>query len=184
MNPEKNKYLRIKPSCIRTPLTDAVISRLEHYFDKYNHYAWVTSVMRNPLSQLNVIRDYAEKKQVDKEYPEIKTCQVNDKILYAGREIYAWQKAWSELLNIGVIINPPMPAEVLFDYVRYGNNKKGQLIQPSPHFYAKAFDIGGGENGINDEVEIVSEAISDDSGLGIKNIVIERENNALHINCL
>jgi len=184
MNPEKNKYLKIKPSCFRTPITDTVIARLEHYFEKYKHYVWVTSVRRDSQGQLNVIRDYAEKKGIDKEFSEIKTCQFNDTIMYEGREIYSWQRTWSKLLSVGILINPPMPAEVLFDYIRYGVNKKGETIQPSSHFYGKAFDIGGGTNLINDEVEIVSEAISDDSGLGIKNIVIERENNCLHVNCL
>jgi hypothetical protein len=85
-----------------------------------------------------------------------------------------------------VIINPPLGAVCLFDYYKNGVNKKGLVIPPSAHFYGKAFDIGGG-GGTDptpaDELEVVSRAMGYDSTLGIKDFLLERANNCLHVNC-
>jgi len=96
--------------------------------------------------------------------------------------LYVWQMAWSNLLNVGVIINPPYPAKVLMDYIRNGVNRKGATINQTPHASGIAFNIGGGANGITDEAIPVKDA-ADSKMPGLLNYLLERENNAIHCNC-
>jgi hypothetical protein len=68
------------------------------------------------------------------------------------------------------------------DYVRNGVNKKGLIINGSPHFNGGSFDVGGGPNGIADETEILQRALKDRLP-GLINVLPERENNANHCDC-
>lgn len=181
---QQNKFLRLASGVVLAPVPDVVIAKLDRYFARANHTAWVTSVLRTPEQQLGVIRKYAVLKEVDKEYPEILTCKVEDKD--ANGVYYKWQWAWSRLLNIGIIINPPVAAKCLFDYYRRGVNMKGRIIPPSIHSSGLAFDIGG-RAGVDptpvDELEIVTEAMSEEPAIGIASLLLERGNNCLHVNC-
>ena len=86
---------------------------------------------------------------------------------------YIWQMAWSNLLNLGVIINPPLPAVALMDYWRGGLNKKGMLIGVSPHTKGKSFDLSG-----TDSLAIVQSLKLKEK---IKGYLLERENNCIHV---
>jgi hypothetical protein len=122
------------------------------------------------------------KKGLDKKYPEAMTCSVDAKL--ANGE-YVWQMPWSELLHIGVIINPPYEAICLMDYfgpTGKGPNKKGTKISQTPHARGTAFNIGGG-NGVDDEAAVVQTALNDHLP-GLRDFLKERENNAIHCNCL
>jgi hypothetical protein len=178
-----NKFLIVKPGVVLTPIIEPVIIALEPYFEKANKISYVTSGKRNPESQLQIIRGYIEKKGLKDQYPEAFGKGVNDKITHPQYgSIYTWQLGWSKLLNIGVIINPPCSAACLLDYIRDGVNKKGRIINGSPHFNGTAFDVGGGENGVADETAILKEAMA--AGVqGLTNILPERENNANHCDC-
>ena len=182
-DPAKNKYLKLYPGVVRTSITDIVIFKLEKYFAGKQHVAYITSIKRTAEDQLKVIQDYCKQNKIDKEFPEIINCSVSDKL---PDGTYAWQKAWSRLLNKGFIINPPSKAVVLFDYYKNGKNKKGEEIPPSGHFYGDCFDIGG-KGGIdptpNDELEIISYAMGQDKDLGIESFLLERNNNCLHVKC-
>jgi hypothetical protein len=184
MDLSRNRFLTLAPGVIQTPETDPVIYALDSRFAMRGVKARVTSIKRTPEDQLRIIRDYCVKKGVVNEFPEIlfdRPVTGRDEVTGFLEPIYYWQRAWSRLLNIGVIINPPMGAKCLFDYInKEGVNKIGQIILPSPHFFGKSFDIGGGPNGIGDELDIVKMAAADPK-VGIKKYVIERENNAIHI---
>lgn len=172
-----NKNLKISPGVVLTERTEPVILKLDSYF---NFPALVTSVLRYPESQLGIIRKYLISKGLNKAYPETFNKGVNDKIHHDKYgDIYAWQLGWSKLLNIGVIVNPPIQAACLMDYIRNGVNKKGQVINGSPHFKGGSIDLGGGANGINDEIEAVKKAIA--GGVKIISYLPERENNCLHL---
>lgn len=181
-----NKWFVVNKDVALTETIDTVITRLDGYFRDKECVSYVTSGKRLPEDQLRIIKNYAKQFGVDKEFPEIVNSDVHYKISYGTEEIYAWQRAWSRLLNKGVVINPPIEAVCLFDYYKNGVNKKGQLIPPSSHFYGGAFDIGGkgGDDPTpSDELEIISGAMAQDSGLGIKSFLLERANNCLHVNC-
>jgi hypothetical protein len=90
---------------------------------------------------------------------------------------------WSALLNAGVIINPPKRAKVLMDYIRGGVNRKGSFINESPHFRGTAFDIGGGDGGIDAELKVIQKALSSGKIKGLVGILAEHNNNAVHCDC-
>lgn len=182
-NPENNEYLTFADGVVRSVSTDKVIAKLEPFFAKRNHRAKVTSVIRTPEDQLRIINKYALDNNLHYENP-LHYGNPNVKVTEDSQEIYAWQITWSRLLNIGILINPPLRAKVLFDYWRNGINKKGRLINPSAHSTGKVFDIGGSggrDFSVSDEVEILSEALVQDPALGILRFIIERKNNALHV---
>ena len=177
-----NKFLTVgKQSGVRlTPIIEPVIIALDKYFESDNLKASVTSGERTSGDQLRIIRNYAEKYGVSKEFPEILTCGVLDR---DETKLFKWQKAWSKLLNIGIIVNPPLPAVCLFDYIRNGVNKKGQQIGASPHYYGKAFDIGGGfDHDPTNELEVIKKAMGKVKGL--KGYLLERKQNCLHVDCI
>ena len=175
----QNKWLIVRPGVVLTDIIDPVIAALDVYFD--GRHAYVTSGLRTKEGQLAVIQQYAKLKGVVKEFPATLTATVDGKTMYEDRSVFSWQPAWSRLLEMGVIVNPPVAAAPLFDYVRGGVNKKGIVIMPSPHIRGTAFDIGGGSDGIEDERAIIALAVG--AVPGLIRVVPERENNALHIDC-
>ena len=176
----QNKNLIVRPGVTLTEIIDPVIAALDPYFD--GRKAFVTSGLRTKEHQLDIIKQYAKLKGVAREFPQILTAGVDSKAMFEGRAVYAWQTAWSRLLERGVIVNPPVAATPLFDYVRSGANMKGVTIMPSPHMRGTAFDIGGGDDGIEDERVIIALAIGHVPGLA--SVLVERENNAIHVNCV
>lgn len=176
-----NKFLIIQATVVLTPTIEPVIHALDPYFERAGLKAVVTSGKRDPEDQLRIIRNYLTKKGLAEKYPAAMTCALTDKDP-AG--LYIWQMAWSNLLNVGIIINPPAAARCLMDYFnKAGKNLKGATLQPSVHFKGTAFDIGGAGNGIADEAAVVQQAL-DDKLPGLASIVVERENNCLHQNCV
>jgi hypothetical protein len=183
MSATDNKFLRINPNVILTPIIEPVIVSLEAYFKEANKISYVTSGKRSPESQLTIIRNYLTSKGLASAHPEALGKNCMEKFTHEKYgSIYCWQLGWSKLLNIGVIINPPAAAACLMDYIRNGINKKGLIINGSPHFNGTAFDVGGGPNGIADETEILKRALADRVP-GLMNILPERENNANHCDC-
>lgn len=180
MGASNNKWLIVKEGVVLTPTIEPVIVGLDKYFEKHKLKAFVTSGYRDADNQLKVVRQYLIKKGLDTKYPQAMTCKVGDKDLNNN---YQWQLAWSHLLNIGVIINPPVRAICLMNYIRNGVNKKGTYINQTPHATGKAFNIGGGNNGIMDELAVLQEAFDDKEIVGLKSFLAERENNALHCDC-
>src|SRR6476620_2698225 len=147
MSAYENKSLTVglRSGVRLTSIIEPVIVALDKYFQEANLKAVVTSGERTSGDQLAIIRKYSVTFKIDKQFPEIINCRVLRKIDFGdGKKLFTWQRAWSRLLNQNIIVNPPLPAACLFDYIREGVNKKGQVINQSPHYYGKAFDIGGG----------------------------------------
>lgn len=167
----ENKNLLVPESIVLTPELDIVLQHIDKYWPPASET--VTSGLRQPEDQLRIIRRYLKVKGIEKDYPVAMTCTIEQKIEREGKEYYAWQFAWSRLLNLGVIINPPFPAEVLEDYFRNRVNKKGQTIQQSPHTRGKAFDLSG-----LDSLTIVKRLLEDKQ---IRGYLVERENNCIHV---
>ena len=178
-----NKYLIIKPHVILTEHIKPVIQELEFYFEEANLIAYVTSGLRRPEDQLRIIRNELNRRKLSGEYQDA-FREIGEKIEYEGQEVYAWQPAWSKLLSLGFIVNPPYPAVALMDYYRPGSteNRKGKLIGDSPHTRGTAFDIGGGPDGVTNETKVIEKAMGKVKGL--KGYLIERNNNAIHVDVL
>lgn len=176
-----NKFLRVLDSVVLTPTITPVIIALDKYFEAAKLQALVTSGLRNPTDQLRIIRNYLTSKGLASKYPEALTGAVDSTLVLAGKTRYTWQAGWSALLNAGIIINPPRRAECLMDYTRAGVLiPKGRIINGSPHFTGKAFDIGGQANGIADEQAVIAKALADKLP-GLLDYLPERENNCTHI---
>lgn len=180
-----NKFLKVKEGVILTPIIDPVIVALDKYFEKANTYARVTSGKRNEEDQLRIIRNELIKRGLDKKYPDAISKGWKDKVMIHGKEYYAWQYGWSNLLNVGFIVSPPTAAVCLMDYISGGVNKKGKLLNASPHIAGLAFNIGGGPDGISGAVtneKVIIEKAFNDKLKGLKSFLLERNNNAIHIN--
>ena len=180
MGAQNNKWLIVRHGVVLTPIIEPVIIALDAYFEKHKLKAYVTSGLRDADDQLRVIRSYLKRKGLDSKYPEAMTCGVGDK---NADGTYVWQMGWSALLNVGVIINPAYRAVCLMNYIRNGVNKKGHWIGQTPHAGGTAFNVGGGSNGIMDELAVLNDALKEKKIAGLKSFLAERENNALHVNC-
>lgn len=182
-----NRFLLVNKGVELTPSIERVIVGLDPYFEAAGKVGHVTSGFRSALDQLHTIRGYLAKKGLDKTYPDAITCGLKDMKQWEGKTVYVWQPAWSALLNAGIIINPPLEAELLMDYIgKTGKNRKGDKFPPSSHGKGVCFDIGGGVDGIDgdtvSEQKIVQKAL-DDKLPGLRGIVLERNNNCVHCDC-
>lgn len=185
MNVLDNEFLIVDDDVKLTPVIIPVICGADKIFKREGLKSRVTSGLRTSRDQLDTIVKYCKRYNIDAEFPEILTCGINDKIDFGqSGKIYTWARAWSKLLEIGVIINPPFPAKCLFDYWRDGRNKKGQMIGHSPHYYGNAFDNGGGlDHDITNEL-VCWEIAKREKLPGFKFALPERKNNCVHIDCV
>lgn len=181
----ENKFLVVKPGVVLTPVIEPVIILLEEEFKAANLVAYVTSGLRDSISQLNIIKKYVKSSGLEKTYPELfKVTNPHEK----NGAHYVWQLAWSNLLNKKIIVNPPLPAVCLMDYfgpTGTGANKKGQVINQTPHANGVCFDIGGagGEDStIKDELVVMQKAMAKKIK-GLINILPEHNNNCIHCDC-
>lgn len=179
MRSENNTWLHVQSGVKLNPGLDDVIADLDPYFARAKLAARVTSGVRSREHQLEIIRRYSILKHIAVEFPDVMTCGLDDRTWYKGQHIYTWQPPWSRLLNLGIIINPPIPAVCLFDYIRNGANRKGHLILSSPHMRGMAFDVGGGADGAEQEYKVITDAFP--LVARIRAILLERENNAVHV---
>ncbi|HMG93458.1 MAG TPA: hypothetical protein VK589_25545 [Chryseolinea sp.] len=175
-----NKFLLLKNGVILTEHIRPVIIALDEYFEKANLTAYVTSGLRKPEDQLRIIRNELNSRGLSGDYQDAFE-DIGFKMQYEGQEVYGWQPGWSRLLNLGFIVNPPYPAKCLMTYFRPGSpvNRKGQLIGDSPHTRGTAFDISGGNDGVINEAQVIEKAMGKVKGL--KGYLIERNNNAIHV---
>jgi hypothetical protein len=169
MSAYNNKNLIVHKGIVLNADLDGVLSDIDSYWEGRKEK--VTSAIRTIDDQLRIIRDYMVDHGLDKKYPDAMTCDVRAK--FPNMNFYKWQMPWSTLLNIGVIINPPIAAKCLLDYWKNGVNKKDTLIGQSPHTKGKSFDISG-----LDSLDIIKRLLADKK---IKGYLIERKNNCIHI---
>lgn len=179
-----NTHLVVNRSVELTEHIDPVIADLDIYFSSENLHARVTSGKRNPESQLRIIRTALVNNRLADHYQEAFE-DINSRTIWEGKDVYSWQPGWSKLLNIGFIVNPPLPAVCLMDYYRPGSttNRKGQVINPSPHFNGTAFDISGGADGIGREAAVIAKAFGEKKVRGLRGYLLERNQNCVHVDC-
>ena len=167
---------------ISSPEIERTLPLLDPYFE--GELSFVTSGFRTAQKQLAIIVEKVAMRKLAHEYWEYAQMLGSEHFVHVivdGENLYWWQRAWSKLLNIGDIVNPPVPAEVLFDYFRPGSteNKKGLIIPMSTHQRGLALDIGGGQN-LQEKAKRVLHA-EQQGKCFIKNFLIERINNAVHV---
>lgn len=181
------KYLKIRDGCHLTPSIQRSIELADKFFE--GEPSEVTSGLRTEHSQLSIIMQKLARHEKDHEFVEFVNGVENhwpiDKTIHLSdisRDLFWWQRAWSRLLNIGEIINPPIPAEVMFDYVNDGRNKKGEILQISNHQHGLSWDVGGGKD-LKAKAKCVLAAVNSGECF-IKGYRIERINNAVHVDTL
>lgn len=179
-----NQFLIVGPRAVLTEHIDPVIFALDAYFKAANLKARVTSGLRDSAGQLRIIQNALAGRGLSGDFHEA-WDGINTKMIWEGQEVYSWQPGWSKLLSLGYVVNPPYEAKVLMDYYRPGSeqNRKGSIIGMSPHTKGTAFDVSGGrdEDGVANEAKVIQSAIGKVAGL--KGMLIERTNNAIHCDC-
>jgi hypothetical protein len=182
MGAQENRFLKLNPEVILTPVIEPVIVACDPFFEALPRH--VTSGLRTPDSQLEVVRHYAQELQV--EFPELTNTGVHSvvQINMDGviRSLYGWQRSWSMILNKGDLVAPPLDAEALFDYISNAANKKGRSIPCSPHIKGLAFDIGC--RGTTPEVvsAIMFKALAANVP-GLHSVQVEHNQGCVHVNC-
>jgi hypothetical protein len=175
----QNQALIVLPGVNLTESIDRVVAELDPFFIRAERNAFVTSGLRDAEDQVHLIQSLGHRYNLLEEHPEARISDLRAKMTWRdGTSVYTWQPLWSNLLKEGIIVNPPLPAICLFDSFRDdGSNRRGKLIQATPHRLGKAFDIGGGAIGPQAVLEVVAGAKLP----SIKSWLVERKNNALHV---
>lgn len=168
----------------RSPAVARSAEILDAFFD--GEPSIITSGLRTPSDQLLIILDKVKRHSIQDEFPEITNypdLNTDRRVEVDGKLFFWWQRSWSRLLSLGDIVNPPVPAEVLFDYFRPGSqdNKKGQIVGISPHQRGLAYDIGGGTN-LMEKAKRIMRAKQEGTCF-LTSFLVERVNNAIHCDC-
>lgn len=181
--------IRIKPGADLDDKQKRVIARIQPFTASAAVTLTVTRGHDSPLGQLATIEDYARRH--DCLFLEFRPGELYEKhtVWLDGKqkEVYLWQQTWSMLLHKGVIINPPLAAECLFDYFAPGRNKKGEIILPSPHILSDPLDFSGrvDRHMKTERVDIALVAAiltkAKNAGAGIRAIKPEPANVCVHI---
>ena len=157
-------YIIVRKGVVVTPYMRQILNDLEVYFKEAKLRVQVSSAVRTPESQLDIIKRKAIQYGLDKKYPSIKTANVDD--------MESWRDAWDELLNVkGFIVNPPKAATCKL------GPRKGWLIRPSPHLQKKAFDLTGVPLKSIEDIVVKYKK----NGGAVSQILVERVNNCVHI---
>lgn len=179
MNLTAAKDAVLNESIIRT------VSILDPFFD--GEPSIVTSGVRTEADQLRIIEEKVLRHGLGSKYFEWgmflgnkADCRTN---INGGGSVYWWQRTWSDLLEIGNIVNPPIAAVCLSNYVRPdGKAMKGVEIGISSHQKGRAFDIGGGMN-LKAKEKCLLAALKGAQTF-IVNYRVEQINNAIHLSLL
>lgn len=185
MKSDNNKFLKVRKFVTLTDTIDSSIALLDGYFAQTNLKAEVSSGLRTPEEQLKIIIKKSLKHKVDKEFPLIRVAKI--------KEEETWIYAWSRLLTIGEMVNPPITAVCKFDYTKSNGilRKAGTVIQTSGHQLGTDFDISGYNQelkisiSLDDIVKVVDIFIK--SGYATNHVtgyLKEPVNGAVHIDCV
>lgn len=177
----KLEWLDLNPDVRLTPTLENGLPMLDPFFD--NLPTLITSGYRSSRDQVEVILQLAKSNGLYGNFTELREFKDSDpavKFPFDSKEqIYWWQRAWSKLLENGVIVNPPLMATCLYDYIRSsGENMKGKVLQPSNHSQGNAVDLSAKEQ-MDEKVQRLESAKR--SGV-IKSYMVERKQNCLHVN--
>jgi len=186
----------ILPEAVIDEKQKAVIFRIQDFTTAENVTLTVTRGHSSPYDQLAIIEKYA--KQHNCLFEEFQPGVLADKLDVwidgEQKSVYPWQQTWSMLLHLyslnggkrGALVNPPMIAECLFDYIVGDHNKKGELIQPSPHIVSDPIDFSGRvDRGLKTErvdIPLVTKILerAKAGGAGIRGIKPEVGNCCVH----
>lgn len=149
----------------------------------------VTRGHDTPRGQLQTIAKYARQNGVyfPEFSPDIVDIGLIVDIPIVGR-VRTWERVWSKLLSIGVIINPPLAGKCLFPYVRAsGESMLGKMIDPSPHIKELddpkpcPIDFSAKVNGISN-IKLATQILNKakDAGAGIRFVKPEIRNACVH----
>lgn len=176
--------IEILPNVVTTQAILRTATAIDPYMKGLE--AKITSGKRTIEDQMRIIVQKVLRHGIDKVYHEWQENigkPINEIVQVGNERLFFWQRAWSKLLNISDIVNPPIPAEVLFDYFRPGSsvNGKGRIIGLSPHMEGNAFDLAGNDlTKLRQKIEFCKE----NSQSFIKDFLIEDVNNCAHIDCI
>jgi hypothetical protein len=158
---------------VLTPYLESIVSQIEPHTGA--HVVRLTSGVRTALEQVGIIAYWALKMGVN--FPEFDPHDLHGQTEIEGKLLYRWQRTWSKLLNLGIIVNPPLAAVCLEDYIVNGHNKKGEVIHESPHQKSTALDFVCDE-GVDVMLGIVKKAKV--AGVPIRGYRVERKQYCVH----
>jgi len=163
-----------------------VMARIEPFTTGLNIEA--TRGHSTPQEQLETIEKYArQNKCLFPEFMPSAPVDIKKNIPGVGL-VFHWQRIWSKLLSIGIVVNPPEPAICLEDYTRpSGEQMKGKIIEASTHIFGEnngmyPIDFSQKVNGIPniglvERIMVKAKA----AGAGISFVKVEVNNGCVHI---
>ena len=178
MDYQDNRFLTVGANVILTPTIANVIFELEGWFGEDGLFCTVTSGLRTAEKQLSIIIDKSIQHGVDREFSSIKTATV--------KNISSWLNSWGRLLQIGEMVNPPLPTKAPYDYKKPNGDqrKAGTFIDISNHMKGGAFDIGKGAHTLQMITTVLDKALADPTIKDLKGYLPEPVNGCVHCDCI
>ena len=102
------KWISLADGVVLTPTIERTLVQVDPIFE--GEPSSVTSGQRTAEKQLSIIVEKAKRHGIEDLFPEFNAGLLSAKVVVEDVEIYSWQRAWSKLLSIGDIVNPPLAA--------------------------------------------------------------------------
>lgn len=176
--------LTIKDGVILTDSIRAGIGQLDTAYKVRNISGEISSGLRTPEHQVDVIRGIAKDASLKYDYLDSMTLQTTT--LFGAATVFQWQVVWSKLMSLMYDVNPPIAATLLMDRIVGGVNKKGKVYPPTQHSFGISFDVEGEFNGeqlLNIYTNALVDAMNEGEVSSIVSYTKEVKNNCLHVNC-
>jgi hypothetical protein len=179
-----NFGLTIKDGVILTDSIRPGIAQLDAAYKDRNISGLVSSGLRTPERQVDVIRGLA--KDAGLEFDYLDSMNLNSTTSYSGAVVFQWQIVWSKLMSLMFDVNPPIAATLLMDRFIGGVNKRGKVYPPTEHSFGISFDIEGeygGQQLLDIYTNAFLDAVKENEVPAIISYTKEVKNNCLHLNC-
>jgi hypothetical protein len=171
-----NKFLTIAAGVILTDDLDDFAVSLDPHFELFGVHAIITSAVRTEASQMELIRKKAIECNLTFAWP-VETMNMEELVEWGDKTVPFWQVVWSQLLSIGQMINPPIPAKAEFEYIHADGRHipPGHEVGISEHQEKKAIDIA------RNELHLIEKCLDHAklSGVNLK-YLIEPKNGCVH----
>lgn len=141
------KWLTVKGGVYLNEKLLAAAEQLDPFYEDLPSI--ITSGFRSAAEQLELINEKMKRHGIkDDTWTLMYGNKPEVMVALDGVQVFWWQSGWSKVLGKQDLINPPLPAAVLYDYIDPDTkeNKKGKTIEISSHQKGRAFDVGGGDD--------------------------------------
>lgn len=169
----KSDIIQVADGVTHSRIADNFVIHIQPFLAAAGQHGLVTSMKRAAADQYRIIYQYGISRGLFK----ASDCTLAEfparPYQYEGQATFFWVWVWSTLLEMGLLIAPPVgPTAILL------GTRRGQIRNPSTHIRGLALDFKGTD--VAPTIEAAVKTSPEIAAL-VERVLVERENDATHI---